>query len=253
MALMYVRSVVVLGSLVCAAVLASTGACGGVTAQTEDGGASADATSGFDAAADGFDAGGFGCVGDCDAGGFGCVGDCDAGTRPYAVCPPSPPTPGSPCNVPGYETCEYGSSWFLACNLVMTCAQGQWQVQNQFVACAEPDAGPPCPATWAEAQAVVADAGLTNCQFVSCVYAEGWCGCGIGCGGSGGAPAPHDRLSGFFTCIPSQPWCAGPRPLGGTACEIDGGYCSYGFACGCGQDLHCAGGVWQVNQSPACP
>jgi hypothetical protein len=229
------------------------GACGGVTAKGAgtgaDSGASADATSGFDAGSGGNDAS----VGFGDDASGGCGFSCDAGTQPLTVCPASAPTPGTPCALPEIETCEYGSSWFLACNVVLACTQGQWQVRNGFPSCAEPDAGPPCPATWAEAQAIVADAGVSNCQFVSCSYPEGWCGCGIGCGGGGGAPAPPGRLGGFFTCLPAQPGCPEPRPLGGTACDFDGGYCNYGFACGCGQNLYCSGGVWQAGQSPPCP
>jgi hypothetical protein len=249
-------SVIVAASFVCvAAALASLAACGGVTAVNASSDASADGTAVYDAATGSFDVS----TGSLDAPpsfpdtSVGCGFSCDAGGGPRVVCPATPPTPGTACDVSPTDTCEYGSSWWLVCNLVMTCTAGQWTVQPQYPACAEPDAGPACPATWAEAQAIVADAAPSNCQFVSCVYPEGWCGCGIGCGGGGGAPAPRGELSGYFWCIPSSPGCPEPRPLGGTACEPDGGYCNYGFACGCGQEMRCDQGVWTAFPGPPCP
>jgi hypothetical protein len=131
-----------------------------------------------------------------------------------------------------------------------------WTVETDGGNCGWLDSGGACPATWAEANAVDAAPGM--CPFVDCVYPEGFCGCGVNCGGGGApraprAPAPVD-VPGFFTCIPTMPGCPEPRPLSGTPCDVDASNgCGYGFACGCGQNEQCMGGVWQAYQSPPCP
>lgn len=179
--------------------------------------------------------------------GAGCVIACDAGVT-RVPCPAAPPAPGSACAAG--QVCEYGSSWWLECNVVMRCEGASWQLEFDGGACPWLDAGGPCPATWAEAMSV--DASPASCPFVTCVYPEGFCGCGIGCGGGGGAPAPRD-VQGFFTCLPTVPGCPEPRPRSGTACEDASTYCSYGFACGCGQDLQCSGGTWSATPAAPCP
>ncbi|HEY6460530.1 MAG TPA: hypothetical protein VIY73_10285, partial [Polyangiaceae bacterium] len=148
-------------------------------------------------------------------------------------------------------------SWFLACNAVFRCQSssgtflgpGTWVEESDGGACPWLDAGAGCPATWAEAQA--ADAGLGECPFTSCIYPEGFCGCGVMCGGGGGIPRPHDTM-GIYACIPSSPGCPEPRPLSGTSC-VGTASCNYGFNCGCGQMQECENGFWSAQQGPVCP
>ena len=231
-------------------VVASFG-CGGVTAVGAASDASADRTTASDGssavdAVTGFDAGADTSVG-C---GFSCD---DAGDAALPPCPATPPAPQSPCTAS--QVCEYGSSWWLNCNVVLRCVDTgsgarAWNVEFDGGQCPWLDAGGPCPATWDEAKSV--DAGSFSCPFVSCVYPEGFCGCGIGCGGGGGLPRPAD-VAGIFTCIAAQPGCPEPRPLSGTPCADSGAYCSYGFACGCGEIQQCVEGMWQSSPQPPCP
>lgn len=228
--------------------------CGG---RTNHGGAPADA--GQDGTAVATDAAGndAGSIFDSSAGDEeaspGCGFSCDAGAA--TVCPAAPPAPGAPCVAP--RTCEYGSSWFLTCNAVFRCQptggaggeQGTWVEEFDGGTCPWLDAGAGCPATWDEAQE--ADAGFGECPFTSCVYPEGFCGCGVMCGGGGGIHRPRD-VTGIFACIPSVQGCPEPRPLGGTPCTGTAS-CSYGFNCGCGQIQQCSGGYWSVEPGPPCP
>jgi hypothetical protein len=224
--------------------------CGGQT--THGGGGGADASSDgttLHEAAPGDDGGTTGV--DAQAGEAGCGFLCDSGV-PATSCPPAPPTPGTACVAP--QTCEYGTSWFLECNVVLRCftntgtGNGTWTAEYDGGGCSWLDAGT-CPATWDEARAV--DASPGTCPFASCVYPEGFCGCGVACGGGGGAPAPHD-IAGIFVCIPTQPGCPEPRPHSGTPCD-GGTACNYGFACGCGQMQQCDNGAWIAEPGPACP
>jgi hypothetical protein len=229
--------------------------CGGQTAHGGPADASADATAGSDAST-GRDAGADVVSTDVlsiDAGDSStCGSSCDAGP-PATACPAAPPAAGGPCVAP--LTCEYGGSWFLECNVVFRCqpsgggAPGRWLEEYDGGACTWLDAGGQCPATWDEARAV--DAGPGSCPFVSCVYPEGFCGCGVMCGGGGGVPRPRD-VTGTFACIPTQPGCPEPRPLSGGAC-VGSASCNYGFACGCGQIEQCTGGQWLAEPGPPCP
>jgi hypothetical protein len=256
-------SVLALATSACA-VLAPAAGCGGATASQRAADAGADAATAFDAwagpdaspASDaGADAepGADGADADVTSGcGFGPCGDAAAAVP----CPATPPASGSPCTAQE-QVCEYGSSWWLECNLAVQCVPGNagwvWSVEFDGGGCGWLDSGGACPPTWAEAMAV--DAGPGTCPFVSCVYPEGFCGCGVGCGGVGGAPrapAPVD-VPGFFVCIPTMPGCPEPRPLSGTPCDGTVPGCSYGFACGCGQGQQCMGGVWQTYPGPPCP
>ena len=239
-------SLTAVASLACAvAALASTADCGGVTAGAgadaggdattlHDGGGAVDAVTGFDAG------------GSADVS-IGCGFACDAGHVPFKPCPATPPTAGSSCAPPN-QVCEYGSSWWMECNVVFRCDQGAWFQQSDGTGCTWLDSGGACPATWDEAKS--ADAVAPFCPFASCVYPQGFCGCGVGCGG-GGAPKPMD-LTGIFVCIEAGAACPEPRPLSGTPCDSDAS-CQYGWGCGCGQYQQCVDGVWQGMQTPPCP
>jgi hypothetical protein len=239
-------------------VLVPAAGCGGATASQGAPDAGEDHTTAFDAWAGpdasqvpeaGSDA--IGCGSSCDA-----AGDDASRDAALPACPATPPARGTACSAPD-QVCEYGSSWWLTCNFVVQCRAASagfaWYVQSDGTSCTWLDSGSACPPTWAAASAV--DAAPTQCPFVSCVYPEGFCGCGIGCGGAGGAPRPPAPLDvpGIFVCIPTQPGCPEPRPLSGTPCDEAGAGCSYGFACGCGQDQQCMGGLWQAFQAPPCP
>jgi hypothetical protein len=226
--------------------------CGGVTKAGATSDASTDGTAAFDGSGvmDGSSI--------ADAGAdtnLGCGFSCqDAGSDgPRPPCPAQPPAASSPCSGP--QVCEYGSSWWLSCNVTVQClatSAGTWAWSVEFDGgqCTEAvDAGGPCPATYAEASSV--DASPPTCPFVTCVYPEGFCGCGILCGGGGGLPKPLD-VSGLFACIPARPGCPEPRPLSGTPCD-SGASCDYGFGCGCGQGLQCVGGMWEAYREPPCP
>jgi hypothetical protein len=239
------------------AILAPAAGCGGATSTQGAPDAGADRTTAFDASF-GPDASKVPDAGsDATACGLSCdaAGDDASGDAASPACPATLPASGSACSAPG-EVCEYGSSWWLQCNRVAECRAASagfaWYVQSDGTACTWLDSGGACPPTWEAATAV--DAAVGMCPFVSCVYPEGFCGCGIGCGGAGGAPkapAPLD-VPGSFVCIPAMQGCPEPRPLSGTRCAGTTG-CSYGFACGCGQDQVCMGGRWQAFPAPPCP
>ena len=178
--------------------------------------------------------------------------DCDAGDVrvPYSACPSDPPTLGDPCSADG-ETCEYGPTWWLVCNTVLRCTHGTWQKDpiSGPAPCDELDAGGPCPATWAEANAT--DAGPGLCPAADCQYPEGYCECLSHCGGGG---MIHASIPGSWRCQAATPTCPSPRPLLGTSCdEPDSGFCNYSWPCGCGQSLECRGSVWEGYPSPPCP
>ncbi|MGD0526816.1 MAG: hypothetical protein ABSE49_16840 [Polyangiaceae bacterium] len=243
-----------------AASLAGCSGCGGVVAEDDGGAADAVAASGDADGAGVFDAE----AGDAptpadagtdattrEAGPDGSL-DClypdaasvlDAGVA-SGPCPATAPVVGSPCETP-FSYCEYGSSWWSSCNLLVSCVHGIWQSADLGPEhCPELDAGPsggacvanPCPATWAEALAMV-DAGA--CPASSCQYPEGACLCGIG------------TIAGCFSastwsCVPEQQGCVFPRPRFGTPCDPDASvYCEMGWSCSCWQSEVCgADNVW---------
>jgi hypothetical protein len=180
---------------------------------------------------------------------------CDAADAPtiFPGCPADAPSIGDPCTTEDL-VCEYGPSWWVACNALLKCKAGSWQ-KDPFSAAApcddgQPDDGGPCPATWAEASVI--EAGLF-CPAADCQYPEGYCECVSHCGGGGGRKKP-EMLMGDWRCQPATPECPSPRPLLGTACdEHDAGTCMYSWPCGCGQNQSCQDGVWQGYPSPPCP
>ncbi len=180
---------------------------------------------------------------------------CDAGAPVHhVVCPATPPSAGTSCSAVG-EDCEYGSSWWLWCNLVVQCtADAGWQPVSEHIGggCAEPDAGDAggtCPSTWAEATTM--DAGSAMCPAVNCNYPEGSCACILGCGCAG--QRQEMDLHGAWFCTPTPPGCPSPRPDLGTACTNAGPGCTYGRTCGCGIGVSCVDGVWQGELTTCCP
>lgn len=177
-----------------------------------------------------------------------CGALCDAGRDDahYVVCPSTPPALGSPCSAIG-EECEYGSSWWLGCNLVLRCTASGWQ-QGPEPDCPFPDAGGSCPATFVEANAT--DAGPFACPAAECQYPDGYCVCMSHCGGGG---QWHLDLVGDWYCAQAVPECPSPRPDLGTSCTQPGAGCIYGEMCGCGLQLACVDGVWQGEETAVCP
>src|SRR5579883_1206843 len=108
--------------VVAAAVLAapSLGSCGGLAAVTDgsdgashgdgDGTVRRDAATGDDAAAD-------------DA-----IADVGSDVVYTDDCPASPPADGASCSEPG-RMCEYGGSWWLACDRALVCNGGAWSTR----------------------------------------------------------------------------------------------------------------------------
>jgi len=174
---------------------------------------------------------------------------CEAGPGvAYVVCPPTPPAFGTACPALG-EDCEYGSSWWLGCNLVVRCTASGWaQAPAELQqGCHLRDAGGSCPATWVEASAI--DASLATCPAAECQYPEGYCVCMFLCGSVG---QWRPEIRGSWYCAPATSECPSPRPDLGTGCTKTAA-CTYGEQCGCGEDLQCVGDVWQGGATSACP
>jgi hypothetical protein len=219
--------------------------CGGVTSSTPPSPADASVD------APGHDASAPADAGDTGADASTTCLDCDAGDEAVAltVCPASPPTVDASCApTPSGEQCEYGPSWWLACNDVLRCTSGTWHGGAGLGPgpCGQLDAGT-CPATWAEASDVDA---ATGCPAVDCQYPEGACECLSGCGGGGQL---RELVSGSWMCQAATTECPSPRPHLGTPCSDATASCQYGWPCGCGQHLECKDGVWQGDSLPPCP
>jgi hypothetical protein len=182
--------------------------------------------------------------------GFGCGSDAGIDAGPFVACPTAAPTVGSACDLPAGEECEYGSHWWLGCDVLVRCEQGAWQLAPQPQPCIGEDDGGGCPSTWDEASSL--DASTGTCPAATCGYPEGTCTCMHSCGGGGQEPKPLDVMGSWF-CQAATAQCPSPRPDLGTPCASDGGYCQYGAACDCGQMLACTGGVWQGYPTPPCP
>jgi hypothetical protein len=229
----------ILPGLFAALGLAAVTHCGGSTSSPDAGPADATSTTG-DATPDARDDA-------LDAPGDSAAVDASEDVT-LTVCPAAAPQLGSACSLPEQE-CEYGSSWWLGCNLIVRCAQGVWQKAPAEQACEQQDAGGACPATWDEASDL--DAGIGLCPAPGCQYAEGYCECLLACGGGGAIPRP--QLAGHWYCAAATPQCPSPRPDLGTSCGDSDASCQYGTPCGCGEQLFCIDGVWQGFSLPPCP
>jgi hypothetical protein len=252
-------NVCVLGALT---FLADCSGCGGMTSPSEidDSGIDAAADAGHSVleAGDAIVVDGGGDESSSDAGPDSSL-DClyaDGGSALEAgdgPCPATPPTAGSPCDVPDYY-CAYGSNWWSRCNLLMSCTKGAWQTFDAGADfCPQPEGGPrggacpadTCPATWAEAIAI--DGG--PCPAFSCQYPEGDCLCGVntGAGCYGAAPSA-------WSCLPANSGCTYPRPRFGTPCTPDASTgCQTGWGCACEQNQYCNDeGIWVGNPFGIC-
>jgi hypothetical protein len=218
-----------------AALLVGCSGCGGIVAEEDAGDASADSTPapGDARSADApapdappSDAGGVDAsIGDAGPdGSFDCLYDAggmapEGGATGSGPCPLRPPVAGSPCGTTNL-LCEYGSSWWSRCDLLLSCTQGVWQSSDYGPrSCPELDAGPSggacaadtCPATWAEAVAIT-DAG--PCPASSCQYPEGDCLCGAGTVTSCSADT--------WSCLPVTPTLRHPVLAGRVVLLPDG-------------------------------
>jgi hypothetical protein len=175
---------------------------------------------------------------DAQMGGFG--GSSDAGLSPPPCtsaccgfvppgCPPTAPTPGTPCGTPSAGACEYGDDPNIACNTVFECTSGGWVLEqgafgeNQQASCpticppsfpGAVDGGVACPSTELD---------------LACVYPEGVCAC-----------------LGDWQCGSLSSDCPATRPRAGTPCDVDGGCQTWGFDCG-SDTMRCTCGVWSLS------
>jgi len=159
----------------------------------------------------------------------------DAG--PTGPCPASAPGPGDACTREGLE-CEYGTSQYPACDLVVQCSSGAWQSESFGGDCPSGANPPGCPATMGGVPVGAAcDANIGTCH-----YALGQCYCG----GFFGGPQPPSPDGGgptaTWSCDDPGPGCPQPRPRVGAACTQEGQSCMY-FTCDFGEQ--CTGGIWQ--------
>ncbi len=143
-------------------------------------------------------------------------------------CPTSAPIVDASCASIGLE-CEYGSSWYVACDPVYTCTDGGTWSGGATATCV--DAGG-CPAD--------PDAGMTcTSSSVRCDYSDRHCECANQCGGPCCGSGPTWQCH-----VPATQGCPYPRPDIGSACSTEGQQCSYGSCCD-GSLLSCNGGLWR--------
>jgi hypothetical protein len=160
------------------------------------------------------------------------------------VCPASAPSPGSACTQQTVQ-CEYGdASWNVACDVVLQCTNDVWTtIQPSYVPCT-PKPGPnpaACPPSFASVPQGAACGGSLTCS-----YPQGVCTCQSPLGGPP-PPSFDGGPSGYWACVP-EPGCPMPRPRLGSACSLEGTFCTY-ETCAYGQT--CINGTWQ-SQSMAC-
>lgn len=160
----------------------------------------------------------------------------DAG--PTGPCPAGAPSPGAACAREGLE-CEYGTSQYPACDLVVQCSGGAWQAESFGGDCPSGANPPGCPATMGD---VPVDAACDP-NIGTCHYALGQCYCGA----VFGPPEPPPGTDGggptaTWSCDDPGPDCPQPRPRLGAACTQEGQSCMY-FTCDFGEQ--CTGGIWQ--------
>jgi len=156
----------------------------------------------------------------------------------HGPCPASPPTPGSACTREDLQ-CEYGTSQYVGCDILVQCTSGQWQTQTFGDTCPGGPNPPECPPTMAS----VPSGSACGSQTITCHYDLGQCTCGFL---FGPPPPPLDGGGpGYtWTCDDPGPGCPQPRPRVGSACTQDGQSCMY-ETCSYGQQ--CTGGVWQAE------
>jgi hypothetical protein len=170
-----------------------------------------------------------------------CIGDDMDATpppdaNPAGPCPESVPTPGSACSREGLE-CEYGTSQYPGCDIVVQCSSGAWQNQSFGGNCPSGPNPAGCPASMSD----VHPGAVCNPQVGACHYPLGQCYCGQFFGPpvpalDGGVPEQT------WTCDDPGPGCPQPRPRLGTPCTAEGQSCMY-LTCDFGQQ--CTGGLWQ--------
>jgi hypothetical protein len=147
-------------------------------------------------------------------------------------CPAAAPNEGAACSASGQLYCEYGSSEFIGCDLVMSCNQGAWQKTN-FSECPPPGPNPAaCPATLAAVPLgqTCTPAGL-ECDYM---FARCFCNDPFG------PPPPDSGIAPTWACDDPGPGCPQPRPRLGTACSGQQ-VCTYET---CSYSEQCVNGYW---------
>jgi hypothetical protein len=147
------------------------------------------------------------------------------------ACPPTLPTPGTPCTVRGSAAlCEYGNDPWYGCNTVAYCdSQGGWYT----VASSESD----CPTTLPSGCAgsfAEAMSGGQNCASapygqLTCRYPEGTCSC--------------ESLGSLSCTPPAAAGCPATRPHVGSACSAP--CTTWGEGTCDGESMKCVCGTWQ--------
>ena len=159
------------------------------------------------------------------------------------ACPDAPPKPGDACTQQTVQ-CEYGTAtWNVACDTTFQCENAVWTtIKPSYEACT-PEPGPnpaACPASYS-----AVPTGTACHNNITCTYPEAVCACDYG---FGGPPPDFDGgIAGSWGCVP-EPGCPMPRPRLGSACSIEGTFCTY-ETCTYGQT--CINGMWQ-SQPMAC-
>jgi hypothetical protein len=215
----------------------ATGSGGATGGSTTDGGAGTDGGGATDGA--GLDAGdasaSCGDGGGASLAGTG-LGWGDAGLGLDSGCPAAAPAGGSVCGggVPDSGAaaleCEYGSDPRFTCNVVATCASGQWVIAGQASDCPTTDS-PECPATiGCLQQGSACSPNGAYCNY-STTSTTDFCAC------TGGPLLPPTFQTSLVWRCSSPPanGCPGSRPRLGSTCSQPGITCDYA-------DYPCNGG-----------
>ncbi len=157
-------------------------------------------------------------------------------------CPNLPPDDGTACSVAGLQ-CEYAGDAHGRCTLFATCSGGAWAVRFDPTCSSTNALG--CPASFADAKGLCADATLRQCDFT-----EGRCACDPCAGAATTMLAWQCRA---WSDVPAG--CPAQRPLLGTSCGSAGLKCSYAVCCGLvdlGPRMECTDGRWQSYADTSC-
>jgi hypothetical protein len=170
---------------------------------------------------------------------------CGSGPRYAPGCPDEVPIDATPCSFGdgGSPSCEYrthgGGSVLASCGISGTASSPTWSI---FVV-SSAFTGPPCPGSFAAAT------GSCDGTNLVCDYAEGRCACA-----DNADSWICRRWSSVMSSVDGQPSetpCPVPRPLVGTACDVEGQTCDYGGFCqapavSLGLSLVCHQHYWDV-------
>ena len=175
----------------------------------------------------------------------------DAGPASSSGCPSTAPAAGSACGsgvldggAAGLE-CEYGADPRFTCNVVATCASGQWVIGSQASDCPTTNS-PECPATIGCLQGSACSQSGARCNYSTTTTTD-FCAC------TGGVLLPplFKTTLAWRCSSPPANGCPGARPPLGSTCAQPGITCDYadypcngGFPSGLVVGCHPTLGVW---------